>query len=111
MDYNLTRENFEKFISLYTPNLQDRKSSYASPLLAENLKELPNTLIITAEFDPLRDEGEDYGNKLKDSGVDVISSRYKGVTHGFLSMGNITRKSDKAINEICVYLQSQFNKK
>lgn len=111
MDYNLTRENSEKFIDLYTPILEDRKSEYASPLLSENFNGLPDTLIITAEFDPLRDEGEAYGNKLKEAGVDVISTRYKGVTHGFISMGNLTKKADKALNEICTYLQKQFNKK
>ena len=61
MDYNLTRENSEIFISLYTPKINDKKSEYASPLLAENFARLPDALIITAEFDPLRDEGEAYG--------------------------------------------------
>ncbi|MBZ9686710.1 alpha/beta hydrolase [Clostridium estertheticum] len=111
MDYNPTKENTEKFISLYTPRLEDRKSKYASPLLSENFKGLPDTLIITAEFDPLRDEGEDYGNKLKEAGVDVISTRYKGVTHGFMSMGRITNKADEALNEISTYLLTQFNRK
>lgn len=111
MDYNLTRENSEKFISLYIPKLQDRENQYASPLLSKNFKELPSTLIITAEFDPLRDEGEAYGYKLKDAGIDVVSIRYNGVTHGFISMDNITKKADEALNEISTYLQGQFNKK
>lgn len=110
MDYNLTRENSDKFISLYIPLLADRKNEYASPLLTKNFKGLPNTLIITAQFDPLRDEGESYGNKLKEAGVNVRSTRYNGVTHGFVSMDRITRKSDLAINEISIYLQGQFNK-
>ena len=105
---NFTRENFEKFISLYTPRLEDRKNEYASPLLSENLKGLPDALIITAEFDPLRDEGEAYGNKLKDAGVDVDFIRFEGVTHGFLSMDKITKKADKALIEISTYLQRQF---
>lgn len=109
MDYNPKKENFEKFISLYTPNLEDRKSGYASPLLSKNFERLPNTLIITAEFDPLRSEGEAYGNKLKEAGVNVISTRYKGVTHGFISMDNITTKADEAINQISLYLKKQFN--
>jgi len=110
MDYNLTKENSDKFISLYIPLLEDRKNENASPLLTKNFKDLPNTLIITAQFDPLRDEGESYGNKLKQSGVDVRVTRYNGVTHGFVSMDRITRKSDLAINEISTYLQGQFNK-
>ncbi|MBU3215599.1 alpha/beta hydrolase [Clostridium estertheticum] len=111
MDYNLTRENSEKFISLYTPSLEERKSGYASPLLSKNFKDLPDTLIITAEFDPLRDEGEAYGNKLKQAGVDVISTRYKGVTHGFISMDKITNKADDALIEISTYLKEKFNRK
>lgn len=110
MNLNLKKKDFEKFISLYVPKLEDRKSSYASPLLSQNLKGLPNTLIITAELDPLRDEGETYGQKLKESGVEVIYSRYTGVTHGFVSMDGITRKADKALKEISEYLQKQFSK-
>ena len=111
MQYNLTKENSNKFISLYTPTVVERKSEYASPLLSKNFKDLPDTLIITAEFDPLRDEGEAYGNKLKEAGVNVITSRYSGVTHGFVSMGKITNKSDEALTEISLYIKSQFNKK
>lgn len=111
MNYNLTKENSEKFISLYTPNPQDRKNKYASPLLSDNFKGLPDTLIITAEFDPLRDEGEAYGHKLKGAGVNVITTRYAGVTHGFISMDKITKKADQALDEISTYLQNQFDKR
>ncbi|MGH4121097.1 alpha/beta hydrolase [Clostridium sp.] len=111
MDYSLTTENSERFISLYTPKLEDRKNNYTSPILSENLNGLPDTLIITAEFDPLRDEGEAYGNKLRTAGVNVISTRYKGVTHGFISMGKITKKAEQSLNEISTYLLKQFNKK
>lgn len=110
MDYNLTRENTDIFISLYTPKLEDRKSKYVSPLLAENFMRLPDALIITAEFDPLRDEGEAYGKKLMDAGVKVTSTRYKGVMHGFVSMGNITKKSDEALLEISNFLKRKFIK-
>jgi len=110
-EFNLTQENFNKFLSLYVPNKEQRKSSYASPLLSDNLKDLPNTLIITAEFDPLRDEGEAYGEKLRKSGVKVIITRYKGVTHGFVSMDSITFKADKALKEISTFLIEQFNNK
>lgn len=110
MSYNFTKQNAEKFISLYTPRVEDRKSIYASPLLSKNFKNLPSTLIITAESDPLRDEGEAYGNRLKDAGVNVVSTRYSGVTHGFITMDNITDKANKAIDEICTYLQGQFSK-
>ncbi|HEY8889305.1 MAG TPA: alpha/beta hydrolase [Clostridium sp.] len=111
MDYNYTKENAEKFLSLYLPKLEDRKNKYASPLLSYNFKDLPDTLIITAEFDPLRDECESYGNKLILEGVDVVSTQYRGVTHGFITMDKITYKADEALIEISIYLKNKFNKK
>jgi len=111
MDYDSTKENSQKLISLYVPRLEDRKSIYASPLLSKNINDLPNTLIITAEFDPLRDEGEAYGAKLKNAGVDVVSTRYKGVTHGFITRDKITEKADDVISEISSYFKNQFDNK
>ncbi|MBU3188266.1 alpha/beta hydrolase [Clostridium bowmanii] len=111
MNYNYTKENSQKFLSLYVPKLEDRKNKYASPLLSNNFKNLPDTLIITSEFDPLRDEGEAYGKKLSLDGVDVVYTNYKGVTHGFITMDKITNKADEALIEISVYLKNKFNKK
>ncbi|MDF2883691.1 MAG: hypothetical protein K0R54_4251 [Clostridiaceae bacterium] len=107
-DFNLSRADMERYISLYVPKKEDRANPYASPLLEKNFKGLPNTLIITAEFDALRDEGEAYGEKLKNAGVNVVITRYKGVTHGFLTMNRITNESEKAIEQICLYLQKEF---
>lgn len=109
-DFSLSKSDMEKYISLYLPSKQDRSSPYASPLLAENFNGLPDTLIITAEFDALRDEGEAFGEKLKNAGVNVIMTRYKGVTHGFLTMNRISNESEKAIEQICLYLQKEFSK-
>ena len=111
MNYMPTRENAEKFLSLYTPQIQDRKNPYASPILSKNLKALPDALVITAEFDPLRDEGEDYASKLKKAGVSSVSTRYKGVIHGFITMDKVLKQADEATNQISVYLQKEFNKK
>jgi acetyl esterase len=107
-DLNISKKDMEKYISLYVPKKEDRKSPYASPLLAKGFKKLPNTLIITAEIDPLRDEGEAYGKKLKDAGINTQVTRYNGVPHGFISMSKITNKSEKALNEISLYLQREF---
>lgn len=108
--FNLSTEEMEKYISLYVPKKEDRKNPYASPLLAKDFSKLPDTLIITSEIDPLRDEGEAYGSKLRESGVQVNVIQYKGVVHGFITMDKISSKSDEAIKQISLYLQKEFKK-
>ncbi|NMM62463.1 alpha/beta hydrolase [Clostridium sp. P21] len=107
-DLNVSIKDMEKYISLYVPKKEDRKSPYASPLLAKDFKKLPAALIITAEIDPLRDEGKSYAKKLKDAGNNVEITEYTGVCHGFITMDKVTKKADKSINEISLYLQKQF---
>jgi Esterase/lipase len=109
-DFNLSKEDMEKYIKLYVPKKEDRKNPYASPLLAKNFNKLPDTLVITAEIDPLRDEGEAYANKLKAAGIQAEITRYEGVPHGFITMNNITNKADEALNQISLYLQKEFKK-
>lgn len=109
-ELTISREDMEKFISLYVPKKEDRKNPYASPLLANDFKDLPDTLIIIAEIDPLRDEGKAYGQKLKEAGNQVVISMYKGCPHGFLTMDRISSSGDKAITEISLYLQEEFQK-
>ncbi|MDY7539040.1 alpha/beta hydrolase [Undibacterium sp. RTI2.1] len=81
----LTRNMMKWFWDNYTTDAAKRKEIYASPLRAstEQLKGLPPTLIQTAEFDVLRDEGEAYGRKLDAAGVAVTTVRYKGMIHDF----------------------------
>jgi len=76
---------------LYAPDQKTRNNPYVSPLRAssDELKGLPPTLVITAENDPLRDEGEAYGRKLMDAGVSVTITRYNGMIHDFVLLNAI----------------------
>ncbi|PJI10496.1 MULTISPECIES: alpha/beta hydrolase [Clostridium] len=106
---NINSKDMQKYISLYIPKKEDRKNPYASPLLAKNFEQLPDAFIITAEIDPLSDEGKAYGEKLKAAGVKVDFKQYNGVCHGFIQMDKITPKADKALNEITLYLKKEFH--
>lgn len=81
--YFLTKDDMIWFTNHYLNSEEDKTNPLASPLLANDLSGLPPALIITAQYDPLRDEGELYGQKLREAGVPVTVSRYEGVIHGF----------------------------
>ena len=84
-EYGLTAKKVQEYMEMYEPDPTNRKDPYISPLMAKDLKDQPKTLIITAEFDPLRDEGEMYGIALKEAGNDVVIQRIGGAVHGFIT--------------------------
>jgi acetyl esterase len=67
---------------------------------------LPPALVITAEFDPLRDEGEALATRLNNEGIQTVLSRYDGVTHGFFGMPTFIEKSRRAIAEASAALRA-----
>ena len=84
--YLLTRSAMQWFWDLYVPDTEDRRNVGVSPIHAADLSGLPPALLITAEFDPLRDEAEAYGAALEAAGVAVETRRYNGMIHGFFHM-------------------------
>lgn len=95
--------------NLYLADYEDRKNPDASPLCSNDLFEMPSTLIILAEYDPLKDEATLYAEKLKNSGVKVKVSLYKGMIHGFFQMGGIIDDGNRAIEETANFLIQNFN--
>ena len=84
-DYGLTIKKINEYMEMYVPNEEERKSPYVAPLLAEDFRNQPDTLVITSEFDPLRDEGEAYGRALKEAGNHVEIKRILNSEHGFIT--------------------------
>jgi acetyl esterase len=95
--YGLTHAHMVFFQAAYLPKESDRFNVYASPLLAENLKNLPPAVIITAGFDVLRDEGKAYANRLSQAGNQVETIHYPGMIHGFATMGRIFPQASDAV--------------
>ena len=96
----LTRDLKKWFWHHYIKDEGEAYHPYVSPLRAENLNDLPPALIITAEYDPLCDEGEAYGKRLQEAGVKVTLSRYPGMIHAFIRMTARLGKAKEAIDEI-----------
>ena len=100
--YILTAKHICDYMDLYCGNEQDRNSPYCAPLLADDLSNQPETLIITAQYDPLRDEGEEYGRRLKEAGNSVIVRRIDDTLHGYFSLSvrfSAVRESYGIINK------------
>jgi acetyl esterase len=106
--YVLTREGMRWFWNHYLAREAQGDEAYASPLRSPSLAGLPPALVVTAECDPLRDEGEAYAARLRDAGVPVTLTRYTGMFHGFARMPRILDKARVLVDEIASALQKAF---
>ena len=106
--YLLTRDGMVWFWGHYLGNEGDGAEAYASPMRASDLSSLPQALVITAEFDPLRDEGEEYARRLTQAGVPTACTRYDGMVHGFFGMPDLMDKGRQAIAEASAALREAF---
>ncbi len=106
--YMLTRDGMRWFWGHYIGD-DDRCNPYAAPLRAESLSGLPPALVITAEFDPLRDEGEAYARRLREAGVSAKLKRYDGMIHGFFGMGAFIDRAREAVGDAVAGLKAAFS--
>ncbi|HZP43199.1 MAG TPA: alpha/beta hydrolase [Candidatus Binatia bacterium] len=103
--YWLTRDMMAWFWNLYLGGARDGGSPLASPLRAQDLRGLPPATVITAEFDPLRDEGEAYAARLRAAGVPVDLRRWDGMIHGFFAMETIFPQGRAAVEHAAAALR------
>lgn len=105
----LTRKQMIWFWRQYLNDPAEADDAYASPLRAARFDGLPPALVITAERDPLRDEGECYAARLAAAGVPTRSSRYDGLYHGFLGLEGPTADHRRGIDEIAAWIEQTID--
>jgi acetyl esterase len=103
--YGLTRDTMVWFWDHYLTGSAQAADPYASPLRASDLANLPPALVQTAEYDPLRDEGEAYAAKLREAGTPAKLTRWDGLNHGFLFWVGRVDKAGEAMGECCSWLR------
>jgi acetyl esterase len=106
--YLLSRADMEWFWDCYLASERDRSNPYCCPGAAKDLRGLPPALIVTAEYDPLRDEAEEFAARLRWAGVEARCTRYEGVTHAFTGMASVLEKGRRSILEAADALRDAF---
>ena len=106
--YFLTSELMEWFWKAYVPAGTDLADLRLSPLLAKDLKGLPPAFVLTAGYDPLRDEGRAYADRLIDAGIKTTYANYPGTIHGFFSLTRFLSQGLKANDEAAAVMATHF---
>jgi acetyl esterase len=104
--YLLTAKSQDWFRDHYLNSPDERDDWRASPMKRGDLANLPPTLVLTAGYDPLRDEGKDYADLLDAAGVPSSYSCYEGQIHGFVTMGKVIDEADSAIAEVATAIRA-----
>jgi acetyl esterase len=94
------RDDLAWYYQTYYGDERDRRDPRVSPIYADDLSRLPPALIITAEFDTLRDEAKAYADRLQAAGVPARYTCYSGMVHGFLQMGGLVPQAQSALHEV-----------
>ena len=105
----LSRDSMIWFWDHYAPDADTRANADASPLRSGDLSGLPPAVVLTAEHDPLRDEGEAYAEKLRAAGVPVESRRFTGQMHGFFTMVGVLPGHDAGLTYVVEYLDRHLS--
>jgi len=106
--YFLTASLMQWFGDQYVPELAQRADPRVSPLRAADFQGLPPATVLTAGYDPLRDEGEAYARRLQDAGVATQLLTYPGQIHGFINMLGAIDEADRALTECAAALRRAF---
>jgi acetyl esterase len=107
--YMLTRSAMQYYWQQYLRDESDASDQRASPLRARDVAGVPPALVITAEFDPLLDEGRAYADRLRAAGVEVTYSEYAGMIHGFVSSAGVIERGQDAVAEAAGALRAAFS--
>ncbi len=107
--YFLTKPMMDYFWNHYLARPEDGSHPHASPIRAESLAGLPPAIVLTAECDPIRDQGEAYAQRLRDAGVPVSLKRCAGMIHGFFNLAGVIDGGKEAIEDAGVALRSALN--
>jgi acetyl esterase len=107
--YRLTKELLDWFMRHYFGGGGDRSQLIASPLFADDFSELAPAFVLTAGYDPLKDEGRAYADKLRAAGVSTEFVEYGGMIHGFITMGGVVDAATEALEQCGAALRKAFN--
>ena len=104
----IPRDRILWYMAQYLRSEADQADVRASPLRAARLAGQPPTLVVTAGFDPLRDEGQAYGERLREAGVEVVAREYPGQIHAFVSLTKAIPQGMACTLEVAAYLRARL---